>query len=155
MVRTKPVPRLASGRTAKSFCPTIILSLWGLTVGCGGEEGPPRLAISGKLTNAGQPLEVAGRDIGLGRVVVEFYPLDASGEPSLEPLETATVAANGEFNLVDGIPPGKYRIAVHQWDPYPQTDRLESRFDRESSPIVRDLTSETDSLEIDVSRPEG
>lgn len=123
--------------------------------GCAGDDDPTRLQISGKVTDAGQPLEVGGRDIGLGRVVVEFYPLDASGNAAGEPLETASVAESGEFELIDGIPPGRYRIAVRQWDPYPQTDRLQGRFDPENTPIVRDLTAETDSLEIDISRPEG
>jgi hypothetical protein len=126
-----------------------------LLIGCGGREGPVRLVIHGKLTNAGEPLAVAGRDVALGMVVVEFYPLDAAGNASAEPLETANVPEDGEFNLVDGIPPGRYRIAVRQWDPYPQIDRLQGRFDRENTKIVRDLTSETETLEIDVSRPEG
>ena len=126
-----------------------------LLVGCGGKEGPVRLQIHGHLTNAGQPLVVAGRDVGLGSVVVEFYPLDTAGNASAEPLETAHVPEGVEFNLVDGIPPGRYRIAVRQWDPYPQLDRLAGRFDRENTKIVRDITSETETLEIDVSRPEG
>lgn len=123
-------------------------------VGCG-EEGPQRLQLRGRVTDAGEPLHVEGRDVGLGMVVVEFYPVDAEDNPTAEPIETAHVSESGEFNLVDGIPPGRYQIAVRQWDPYPNVDRLEGRFSRERSEIVRDLTSEDDVLEIDVSRPEG
>jgi hypothetical protein len=137
-----------------AFAPWFVIAT-ALVVGCGDDDGPPRLQIHGHLTNAGEPLRVAGADVGLGMVVVEFYPLDEKGQPPTEPLETAHVPASGEFNLVDGIPPGRYRIAVRQWDPYPQVDRLENRFDVHNTKIVRDLTDQTETLEIDVSRPEG
>ena len=51
-----------------------------------------------------------------------------------------------------GLPPGKYRIAVRQWDPYPDTDKLGGKFDAQNSPIVREITGEED-IVIDLSKP--
>ena len=52
----------------------------------------------------------------------------------------------------NGIPPGKYRIAVRQWDPYPDRDRLEGKFSEKETPIVRDVDGKTP-IDIDLSKP--
>jgi hypothetical protein len=147
----------ASIRHKQSFCPVIFLPILTMFVlpGCGGEEGPRRLSLEGSVTNAGDPLRVEGRDVGIGMVVVEFYPVAEDGSASTDPLESASVSESGEFVLVDGIPPGRYKIAVRQWDPYPQVDRLDGRFSPVNTQIVRELTSDDQVLEIDVSKPEG
>jgi hypothetical protein len=54
----------------------------------------------------------------------------------------------------NGLPAGKYRIVVRQWDPFPDFDRLGGRFDEQNSPIIREITEDTE-INIDVSRPEG
>jgi len=130
------------------------------TTGCGG-GGERTVSARGKVTDAGRPLLVKDRDLGLGTVVVQFYRIGddpkGAGRQSTDP-EEAEVDADGNFKVPgrsgDGIPPGRYRIAVRQWDPYPQVDRLKGRFDEKNSPIIREITGEED-IVIDVSKPQG
>ena len=74
-------------------------------------------------------------------VTLHFIPLGADDRPSGE-YESAQADEDGAFRVLgptgEGLPPGRYRIAVYQWDPYPDTDRLEGRFDDEHSQIVRE-----------------
>ncbi len=124
--------------------------------GCGG-SGEEVVEAKGRVTDAGNVLQVEGRDIGVGYVRVEFYRIGDDGQQATES-EGCVVDENGNFSLRgatgNGIPPGKYRIAVRQWDPFPDVDRLEGRFDAENSPIIREVTGQED-IVIDVSKPEG
>ena len=136
------------------------LILCGLSaVGCGPkmpDEGPV-VVIQGRLTNAGEPLTVKGREIGLGFVELRFCKYEGEGKPvARNDIFPAQADASGNFKLLGrfgrGIPPGKYRIAVRQWDPYPQHDDLGGKFDEQHSPIIRDI-NRNESLEIDLSKP--
>jgi hypothetical protein len=126
------------------------------TTSCGG-GGEPTVSARGRVTHAGRPLLVKDRDLGLGTVVVQFYRIGEDGRQSADP-EEAEVDADGNFEVPGrtghGIRPGRYRIAVRQWDPYPQVDRLKARLDEKNSPIIREITGEED-LVIDVSKPQG
>jgi len=128
-----------------------------VAAGCGGSGGEEVVEVKGRLTNAGQPLEVQGKEVGLGLVQLQFYRLGPDGKPSTDP-EGARLDDQGNFTLPGrdgkGIPPGCYRIAVHQWDPYPQVDRLEGKFDVEKSPITREIDGKSEVI-IYVSKPEG
>jgi hypothetical protein len=112
--------------------------------------------VAGKLTSGGQPLQVAGREIGVGLVEVKFYPQDANGKIG-ETHYQAGVDAQGNFRVPGpsnrGLPPGKYRIIVRQWDPYPQTDKLNGKFDETNSKIVREITTAT-TLDLDLAQLE-
>ncbi len=134
----------------------ILLAMALAAAGC----GPPAektVTVRGKVTDAGAPLVVEGRDIGLGMVQIHFYRIEEAGGQSSDPY-SALVQEDGTFEIAGhsrpGIPPGKYRIAVYQWDPYPQTDRLEGRFSETESPIVREISTDAE-LDLDLSRPEG
>lgn len=126
------------------------------TGGCG-SGGGETVQAKGRVTDAGKPLEVQGRDVGIGVVRIEFYRIGEDGKQATEP-ETAVADEDGYFDLPGrdghGIPPGKYRIAVRQWDPLPDVDRLGGRFDAQHSPIIREVTGRED-IVIDVSKPEG
>ena len=50
-----------------------------------------------------------------------------------------------------GVPPGKYRIAVQQFDPYPTTDKLDGKFAPGKTTIVREVNGST--LDIDLAKP--
>ncbi len=117
-----------------------------LMAGCA-PQGEKVVRVKGRITQAGQPLEVQGRDLGLGSVQVLFYRIGDDGKQDTNG-EGGPVDENGYFTVLGrdgrGIPAGKYRIAVRQWDPYP-TDKLQGRFDEQNSPIIL----------IDVSKPEG
>jgi hypothetical protein len=126
-----------------------------VVAGCGG--GEKTVPVRGRVHSAGEPLHVKGRDIGLGMVQIQFYRLDEDGQQSTITAE-AVANADGRFDAPGrqgrGIPPGKYRIAVRQWDPYPQVDKLQGKFDEKRSRVVREIPGEGD-LDIDVSKPEG
>ncbi len=127
-----------------------------LAIGCGKAPSENLVQVNGRLTNAGQPLKVQRQDVGLGLIQLEFYRLDGQKQ-STDP-ETAHLDEHGHFTVPGrtghGIPPGKYRVAVRQWDPYPDFDRLKGRFDAEHSPIIRQVSGREEIL-IDVSKPEG
>lgn len=130
-------------------------------LGCG--SGNPSegevVIVRGKVTNAGQPLKVAHADVGAGWVQVVFVK-DAGQGAAAGADQTYSTKADeaGAFELKgrfgNGIPPGKYRIAVRQWDPYPNKDGLQGKFSEQQTPIVREVDGKTP-LEIDVSKPQG
>ncbi|WP_165247196.1 carboxypeptidase-like regulatory domain-containing protein [Paludisphaera soli] len=69
--------------------------------GCGGGDGLPRQAISGKVTLDGQPLESA---------LVTFTPTGAGGDST----SGAAQVSSGSFSIpkADGLIPGNYRVSV-------------------------------------------
>ncbi len=88
----------------------------------------------GTLTKSGEPLQVAGREVGTGMVSLTFLPTteSAGAEQSF-----GTVAdERGIFDLPGGMPAGEYRVAVRQWEPYPTTDKLGGRYDEEHTSLV-------------------
>ncbi len=130
-------------------------------LGCGGKSPSEGVVVvvRGKVTNAGQPLQVARADVGAGWVQIVFSK-DAGTGAVVDPNQTYTTKADdsGAFELKgrfgNGIPPGKYRIAVRQWDPYPDKDRLDGKFSEQQTPIVREVADKL-TIEIDLSKPEG
>ncbi len=132
----------------------LCLFLMSMLMGCGGAPVEKTYSVSGTITDNGDPLQVAGADIGVGMVQVLFYLQKPDGTQA-EEWESAKVDAAGKFTLLGkdgrGIKPGKYRIAVRQWDPYPQTDKLGGMFDEKNSPIIRDI-SENTTIEIDLAK---
>ncbi len=102
---------------------------------CGGcSEGRPdhSVALRGQLLMNGQPLEVDGHEAALGWVALELHPIEAETED----IRTTTVAPDGSFDFGishrRGVEPGRYRVVVYQYDPYP-TDKLAGRFDPDRS----------------------
>jgi hypothetical protein len=106
----------------------------------------------GKLTNAGKPLEVKPM-VGL----LELTFLREGGDGPVDP-QVAQVAPDGSFVVHgtggQGIPQGKYKIVVRQWEEYPNKDVLKGAFDEKNTKVVRDVT-ETGEILIDVSKPGG
>ena len=123
--------------------------------GCGRSD-ENLVRVRGSVTDAGRPLEVAGRDVGLGSVRIEFHRLDEAGSPVGAP-EGTEVGPDGRFDVPGpdgrGIAPGMYRVSIRQWDPYPLVDRLDGRFDEHNSPIVREVGRGRE-IAIDLARPE-
>ena len=113
--------------------------------------------VKGRVTNAGQPLAIS--NTVLGWVEVAFMEIKGEGKQAQAGQAFAAHAdASGAFTipglLGNGLPPGKYRIAVQQWDPFPKTDKLGGKFSKQSTKIVREVTGKEEVL-IDVSKPEG
>ena len=113
--------------------------------------------VRGKVTEGGRPLQVARADVGAGWVQVLFLRDTGSGARANSNETYSTKADDsGAFELKgrfgNGIPPGKYRIAVRQWDPYPDRDRLEGRFSERETSLVRNVDGNAP-IEIDLSKP--
>ncbi len=128
-----------------------------LLVGCKSQPAEKVVSVSGRVTNAGAPLQVSGRDIGLGRVEIALHLVQPDGTVAPE-FESAAADEQGNFTVRGrdgkGIKPGKYRIVVRQWDPDP-TDKLDGKFSVENSPIEREVGESDTTIEIDLSKPTG
>ena len=145
--------------------------------GCssGPKEGPVVL-VNGKLTNNGVPLEVkkaTGPSPGGGVDIVFSEYTEGGKRPDPSRVFTASVDADGSFKLPGrfgrGIPIGKYRIGVHQWEPVERkpgvmapkgsspkgVDLLKGKFEDNTSPIVRELAEKDRTIEIDLAKPSG
>jgi hypothetical protein len=124
-------------------------------VGCSAKS-TDALPVRGKLTNNGEPLQVKGREIGLGYIELHFYRINDDGSIDKDPADAAVDEA-GEFTIRgrdgQGLPPGKYKVTVRQLDPAPDNDKLQGRFNLQKSPIVRQVTGEE--ISIDLARPNG
>jgi len=107
------------------------------SLGCSGGDAH----VTGTLTQNGAPLEVGEK----GVVQVQFIQLQG-GHP--KGFRTAkSVDEQGHFEAT--VPPGTYRLAVVQLDPYPDTDKLKGAFNEQKSPIEKDLTS-SQTIEIEL-----
>jgi hypothetical protein len=110
--------------------------------GCSSAPSEPAVEVRGRLTQAGQPLTVKGREVGLGLIELKFLPLGPDGKPGAAFFQ-ASVDEQGYYTVPgrqhQGLPPGKYRIVVRQWEPYPQTDKLGGKYDEKNSPLERTL----------------
>ena len=134
----------------------LLIVLLGITLfGCQSEtiknDRAGRISVGGKLLSGGQPLQVEGREIGIGRVEIQFYELDDSGAlVDNDPEDSTTVEEDGSFTVpAGGLLPGKYRLAVFQFDPDP-TDKLGGKFSKDKSPIVIEINGDWNE-EIDLS----
>lgn len=126
-------------------------------VGCNSQPQEKVVVVRGRVTSAGAPLQVSGRDVGLGRVEIAFHQVQPDGTPATE-FDSASADEQGNFNIRGrdgkGLKPGKYRIVVRQWDPDP-TDKLDGKFSLENSQIEREIGESDNTIEIDVAKPTG
>jgi hypothetical protein len=156
--------------------PAVVLLIASLvaTTGCGGRGN--NVWVTGKLLKGGEKY-VPPKDQHVNVTFVGLEVRDESGKPlpSGEPYWAELDQANGTFSVPgpdgQGIPPGKYRVAVTQklervaFDKAPKSKDTKKRIDRDAdllkdkfgvttSPIVREFTKSTD-LEIDLDKPSG
>jgi hypothetical protein len=140
---------------------------WGLfgalvcmgVAGCGG--GGEKLAtVTGKVVEDGQPVAIQDFYVGTNCLQVEFIPLDASGQRKPEAVSyTEDVQEDGSFKmrgLGEGIPLGKYRVAVAQLKDGQEVEEggegaWEAKFGRETSPFVFDIADDQEIL-IDLAK---
>jgi len=120
--------------------------------GCQVDKGPPMHKLTGKLSDKGNPLSLNEKGPpGASHIALEFYPVGADGKLVNNDPKVATVEKDGTFKL-DGIGTGKFKVVVHQWNPYPDNDVLKNKFSKEKSTIIRDVSGDA-SLDIDISNP--
>lgn len=140
------------------------LAGWGLvvlallaTAGCGEQVVVKEtVLLQGKVVKSGEPLKVNSAQLGdYARVEAIFVPQDNS-----HPGYAVKVEPDGSFRLAtesgNPLPSGKYRVAVRQWEPYPQNDLLQGKFDQKNSPVMIDIAADTTDLgTIDIDKPNG
>jgi hypothetical protein len=133
----------------------VLLSLAGCLSGCNNQyKVVGTVKLTGKVTKGGEPLQVDGREMGLGMVTIGFCLIEDQDDPFRVRTAAAQVDQDGNFEVVDGLEPGLYVITVEQWDPYPSTDRLQGKFNEQNSKIIREITADSE-LIIDVANPTG
>ncbi|VTS07420.1 carboxypeptidase regulatory-like domain-containing protein [Tuwongella immobilis] len=145
-MRTHLLPRLTS---VAMLCG----AMFGL-LGCSNApEGPKTVSITGKITKDGQPLTIspASEASKIGRIDATFYPYTEEKGKIVEPYAALYNSKDGTFTLDQPLPPGKYRLAVQLWDPYPQKDLLKGGYTRENSPITVEIQG-GESIDIDLSK---
>jgi hypothetical protein len=135
----------------------------GFLAGCGKDNAAlgPRVKPKGRILKNGLPLQYTESpntrlppgDPGMQVIFIKVGTSDAGTEiPAriVDPREGTFDLAGEDGN---GIPPGKYRIAVIL-APVGGTDVFKGKFDRTNSKIERELKGNEDVV-IDVDKPNG
>ena len=129
-------------RNHRYFLP-LCLPVLLLTAGCSSE--PPRYIVTGHVLLNGKPLTVQPV---LGQVKVQFLPFASDRSKLVDPNDAAYDQKTGKFTVAGldgkGIKPGQYRVAIYQYDPYPQTDKLGGKFSKKNTPITVEVKGAQD-----------
>jgi hypothetical protein len=123
-----------------------------LAVGCGEGGGgkEPKLTVKGKVTDNGTPLAL---DPKLAASKAASIPIRFVREGDAKNVfaESAFVNSDGSYEIK--VPKGKYRIGIQHLDG-PGGDKLKGKFEERKSPIVKDVTTEGQQIDIDLAKPE-
>ena len=151
--------RLKWGCSA-SLCALLCMAM----AGCGG--GEKLVTVTGKVLQDGQPISIENYEEGVESLSVAFIPLDEGGNRKAGARSySQDVQEDGSFEILgdmgDGIPVGKYRVAVSRIsedeeedeDRPRRKDDMLSKFGADNSPFVFDIPS--GEVVIDISNPGG
>ena len=131
-----------------AVCWVLFASIGLMAIGCGGDK---KLRTQGRLLKGGQPLVLKPDQ----KVRITFVPILPDGKPpadhytALYDSEKGTFVAAGKDR--NGMPPGKYRVAVELATK--KKDDLKGMYDEDRSPFVFDIDSSTKEIEIDLDKP--
>lgn len=129
------------------FAGLVFLCAVPLIIGCG--SGGNDIKVQGKVHRKGQPLQVSSKVPGGSAIEIGFYP-EKGGDPKIVLADTST----GAFRMdTKGVPPGKYKVAVHHYDPRPE-DKLKGAFSKEKTPISVEIASKDQEIDIDLAKYE-
>lgn len=112
--------------------------------GCGESYSPDAgVIVTGKVVQGGAPVPVPPTDDGYDGVEVQFFGAD----PNNLTLATsgATCDAAGNFEIAyagEGIPPGKYKVAIFVRKGGPETDMLEGKLANGVTTIEFDIPAD-------------
>lgn len=130
-------------------------SLFGVLVvvlaGCGGSD-PAR--VKGRVVDGGQPVVVPQGEAP-GAIILS--PVGPDGTPDRAKLYTASLAADGAFELIasgGSVPPGNYQLSIE----VPVKGKAGEKFKPFSgaqSPIRRELKPGQNDLTLDLANPNG
>lgn len=132
LVVTHRLPLLAGLLALVSFLP-----------GCNRQRN---VTVTGRIVRGGQPLAVGPN----GYVQVTLRPDVGPDEQFTEKI--GRCEADGQFTI-DDVPPGRYRVGINQYDPTPQTDKLNWAYMPDKSKIIREIDGKAP-LSIDLAKPE-
>lgn len=131
-----------------------------VVAGCG--SGVKKVEVTGKVVDGGQPYVVPEEEYEEGGccVQLEFCTLDESGDFADEAERFSVNAkSDGSFlvdgNDGDGIPVGKYRVALRrrtgEMTESGSDDLFNGKFEPENSPFEFDITDDQE-IVIDISK---
>jgi hypothetical protein len=130
----------------------VLLLLCALTV-CGCSSGDRKLKAKGRIVKSGVPFTVPTEEY----VRVTFYPIPADGSPPRNSYVAVYDRNDGHFTVVgpdgNGLPPGKYRVAVEH--ERKRHDLLDGAYDADRSPFVFDVSSGSKEFVIDLATKGG
>jgi hypothetical protein len=112
-----------------------------------GCSGPTTVEAKGRVVSGGQPLELGPQ----GVLQVILVPAGMEQSVELTTFSAEVDKEQGTFEVIGGVPPGKYKFVIQALDPYPMADKLNGKFGMNNSPIVREITGEP--IEIDLASP--
>jgi hypothetical protein len=120
-----------------------LLAILTICHGCG--EQRRLVTVTGSVVRAGQPLAVSKT----GYVQVMLLPDVGADEHYTT--RVGRCEKDGTFTIPE-VPPGKYRIGIEQFDPNPQTDKLNGAFRAGDSKIIREIDGKAP-INIDLAKP--
>ena len=118
-----------------------------MIAGCGSDG---KLHVTGKILKGGAPLTVPDDEY----VRVTFFPVTADGSGPKNTYAASYNGKDGTFRAIggdgQGIPPGKYRVAVEREKN--RRDLFKGTYDGDRSPFEFDIDRKTRSLLIDLDK---
>jgi hypothetical protein len=121
-------------RWSTLLCAGLVL----LAAGCGVKN----VNVTGTVLRDKQPIELSPT----GALQITLIPDVPPGTPYTT--YPGRADATGKFEVLD-VPPGKYKIAVEQFDPNPMTDKLQGKFAADKTKIVKEVNGQAP-LEVDL-----
>ena len=134
--------------TMRLLCGLGCFAILSLLAGCGGGGG---IKPTGTVTFDGQSISLGEKGLIVMHLIKES---DATAADQI----TVNTKQDGSFEVVGrdnhGVAPGKYRVAIQIFDPYPSNDLLNGEYSATNSKLVIDVTKNTP-IKVDVPKPTG
>jgi hypothetical protein len=125
----------------------LVLALVSFVAGCGAKK----LRTTGRLLKSGQPLVAEEGEF----FHVIFVPILPDGTPPGDHYVATVDQATGTFTVagkdLQGMPPGKYRVAVELMKQ--KKNQLGGKFDAVNSPFVFNVDASTKEIDVDLDKP--
>jgi hypothetical protein len=110
------------------------LAALALLVGCESYDPDAGVTVTGKVVQGGQPINAPRNAVGYGGVEVFFV-----GEGTTS---SAYCDESGNFEIIhagEGIPPGKYKVAIIAHGSTPEEDKLAGKLSEANTKIEKDV----------------
>ncbi len=132
-----------------------------IAVGGCGSGGEKLVTVTGQVLEDGNAVVVEDYYEGSSYVQISFVPLDPSSGDGSPKSYYGMLQKDGSFEMSgdmgDGIPAGKYRLAITREGDQPQVEAWDRKWgtqlDRDDSPFVFDFNDDQDGLVIDLAKP--